>query len=119
LGNFVYITENLSIAGGDESEGTLESAVLSCFGNNLAKSAKGYSYDKEKLLKKQPSFILLNNVLTIEDLMGDEVYSQLDAVSDGKIIKLNNAYFEKPSARIKTLISEMQAQYEDLRIENN
>ena len=110
LGDFVYITENMLFATGD----TLESSVLSCFGNNLAKKAKGYVFDKNELLEVQPDIVILNDIYDAEVLSEDEVLSQLEAVENGRIIFLNNAYFERPSARIISLIAEMQAQYYDV-----
>jgi len=110
LGTFVYITENMLFATGD----TLESSILSCFGENLAKKAKGYVFDKNTLSDLQPEVVILNDIYEIDDLQKDEVLSELDAVKDGKVILLNNVFFERPSARILTLISEMQAQYYDI-----
>ncbi|MDR0221970.1 MAG: ABC transporter substrate-binding protein [Oscillospiraceae bacterium] len=111
LKNFVYITENLALATGD----TLESSVLSCFGNNLAEDGAGYVYDKEKLLLNQPDVIILNGVYTTGDLLADEVFSQLDAVIEERIIVVDNAYFERPSARIVGLISRMRTEYDMMR----
>ncbi|MCL2071405.1 MAG: ABC transporter substrate-binding protein [Oscillospiraceae bacterium] len=112
LGDFVYITENMLVATG----GTLESEVLSCFGNNVAQEGEGYVFNKKELLVIQPDVILLNDIYSEEDLSEDEIFSELDAVLEGRIIFLNNSYFERPSARIITLILEMQAQYVDLKI---
>jgi iron complex transport system substrate-binding protein len=113
LGDFVYITENMSIATGD----TLEGSVLSCFGNNLAKEGSGYVFDKEELLKNQPDTIILSGIYSPKDLKEDEVFSQLKAFKKGRIIILNNAYFERPTARIITLISAMTASFNDLKSE--
>jgi ABC-type Fe3+-hydroxamate transport system substrate-binding protein len=110
LGDFVYITENMLIATGD----TLESAILSCFGNNLAKDGAGYIFDKEDLLENQPDVILLNSSLSIDELLADEIFSELDAVVNDRIVTLNNLFFERPSSRIVTLITEMQVKYRDL-----
>jgi iron complex transport system substrate-binding protein len=111
LGDFVYITENMLIATGD----TLESAVFSCFGNNLAEESIGYVFDKEYLLENQPDIILLNSAISLEALKNDEIFSQLTAVTQEQVIAVNNLYFERPSARIVLLITEMQAKYKDLR----
>jgi iron complex transport system substrate-binding protein len=106
LGDFVYITENMSIATGD----TLESSVLSCFGNNLAKDAAGYVFDPSELLENQPNTVLLSNIYSIDDLTEHAIFSQLNAVKELRVITLNNLYFERPSLRIVTLISELKAQ---------
>ena len=100
LGNFVYITEGLTIATGD----TFESSILSCFGKNIAENGTDYGYPKEYLVEFQPDIILLNNNYTIDDLLSDEVYSQLTAVAEGKVYTINNVYFERPSNRIVELI---------------
>jgi iron complex transport system substrate-binding protein len=111
LGSFVYITENMSIATGD----TLESSVFSCFGSNLAKDAVGYVFDKSELLENQPDLILLNSSISLKDLQGDEVFSQLEAVKQERVISLDNIYFERPSGRLVSLISEMQVKYKDMK----
>ena len=100
LGSFVYITEGLTIATGD----TFESSVLSCFGKNIAEAGTEYSYPKEYLVEFQPDVILLNDNYTIDDLLSDEIYSQLTAVSEGKVYTIRNVYFERPSKRIVELI---------------
>jgi len=111
LGNFVYITENLALATGD----TLESSVISCFGNNLAVSGAGYIYDKSKLLVTQPDVIILNSNYTIEDLLEDEYYSQLDAVIDERVIIIDNTFFERPTARIISVISLLTTEFNAMR----
>jgi ABC-type Fe3+-hydroxamate transport system substrate-binding protein len=105
--NFVYITENLVPATGD----TLESSVFSCFGNNLAKNGSGYVYDKENLLNTQPNVIFLNGEYDLDDLLADGIYSQLDAVLNGRVIIVDNVYFERPTARIVKLIAAVQTEY--------
>lgn len=100
LGDFVYITEGLSIATGD----TFESDVLSRFGTNIAESGVDYSYPKEYLIEFQPEIILLNSDYTIDDLLADEFFCQLDAVVNGKVFNVDNSYFERPSARITEII---------------
>jgi len=105
--NFVYITENLDAATGD----TLESSVLSCFGNNLAKDSGGYVFDRNQLIANQPDVILLNSAYTIEDLLNDEVYSRLDAVVNKRVIIIDNACFERPSSRIRETIGSVIIEY--------
>ena len=111
VGAFVYITENLTAAGGD----TFEGAVLSCFGDNIAKNAAGYSFDPAELAENQPDIILLNDKYTIEDLMENEYYSQLDAVIENRVIFINNVYFERPSARITILIDGLLIDFSELQ----
>lgn len=110
IGNFVYITEGLTAAGGN----TFESAVLSCFGTNIAKDAEGYGYDTALLEENQPDVILVNNQYTKDDIINDEVLGQLDAVKENKIIFINNLFFERPTSRIINLINNMLTDYRNL-----
>ncbi|MCM1054686.1 MAG: helical backbone metal receptor [Bacteroides sp.] len=110
IGKFVYVTENLSVAGGN----TFESAVLSCFGTNAAKEGTGYGYDKQQLLDTPPDVILLNSKYSRADLLEDEVLSQLDAVINYHIIYIDNIFFERPTARLSELINTLLADYKKL-----
>jgi len=107
IGKFVYITENMASATGD----TLESSVLSCFGENAAKSGTGYVFGKEKIIAANPDIVLLNDIYTADDLLADESYSQLEAVKDGRVILIGNAYFERPSLRMAEMIGAVIAEY--------
>lgn len=111
IGDFVYITENLTVAGGD----TFESAVLSCFGSNIAKNEAGYGFDPANLIENQPDIILLNDKYTVDALMEDEYYSQLDAVTENRVIYINNVYFERPAARITILIDGLLIDFSKLQ----
>ena len=106
-GNFVYITENFDIATGD----TLESAVLSCFGTNIAKDGTAYGFEKTYLTEFKPDFIFVSDKYTIEELEADEVYGALDAVKNGNVLFLDNTFFERPSARITKLIGEIERRF--------
>lgn len=110
IGKFVYVTESLAVAGGN----TFESAVLSCFGTNIAKESSGYEYDKELLLENQPDVILLNSKYTRGDLLDDDVFSQLDAVQNYSIIYIDNIFFERPTSRLSELINSLIADYKNL-----
>ena len=115
IGSFVYVTENLTAAGGD----TFESAVLSCFGSNIAKSGTGYGFDIAELAEKQPDTILLSDKYTVEELLEDEYYSQLDAVIENRVIYIDNVYFERPSARITILIDGLLIDFRNLQRQEN
>ena len=104
LGSFVYITEGLTVATGD----TFEHSVLSAFGENIGEPGVDYGYKKEYLVEFQPDLILLNGNYTIDDLLSDEVYSQLTAVVNGNVYSLDNTYFERPSGRITELIESLK-----------
>jgi len=110
LKNFVYITENLDVAGN-----TFEGSVLSCFGNNLAENSDGYGFDRESLIQNQPNVVLLNGAYSAEELLADEVYSRLDAVINGRVIIIDNARFERPSARICDMLGGMVTEYNMMR----
>lgn len=110
MGSFVYITEGKTAATGD----TLENAVLSCFGTNLAKDGKRYSFDTAELLTNQPDVLLVSGIYTYDDIMADETLSRLDAVINGRIIYIDNTYFERPSARITELIEKLLDDYKKL-----
>ncbi len=110
IGKFIYVTENVAVAGGN----TFESAVLSCFGTNLAKEGSGYTYDKALLLEDQPDVILLNSKYTRDTLMNDEILSQLDAAVNYRIIYIDNIFFERPSSRIKEFINTLLEDYKRL-----
>ena len=110
IGSFIYVTEDLTVAGGD----TFESAVLSCFGSNIAIDETGYGFDKAELIENQPDIILLNDKYSIADLLEDEYYSRLNAVNENRVIYLNNIYFERPSVRITILIDGLLIDFSNL-----
>ena len=105
LGRFIYVTEGGFVAGGD----TFESSVLSLFGENIAKDSSGYSFDKTALTDDQPDTVVLNSDFPVTELSSDDVFGKLDAVKNGKIISVNNSYFESPSGRITALINDLSA----------
>ncbi len=107
IGKFIYITENLSVAGGD----TFESAVLSNFGTNIAQNSSGYEYDINELAENQPDYIIINDKYTAENLAENEVLSQLDAVTKNKIIYVDNTFFERPSSRITQILKKLTDDY--------
>lgn len=114
IGKFVYITENFTAAGGN----TFESAVLSCFGTNIAKDSDGYGFDTELLSENQPDVIIVNNKYTKDNISGNETLGQLDAVINGRIIFVDNLFFERPTGRIMDLINDMIRDYQNLKREN-
>ena len=105
LGDFVYITEGLTIATGD----TFESSVLSSFGTNIAANGAEYGYPKEYLVEFQPEIILLNDNYTVDDLLSDDIYSQLTAVVNGQVYTISNTYFERPSGRLVDLVEALKS----------
>lgn len=104
LGNFVYITEGLTVSTGD----TFESSVLSSFGTNIAETGNNYGYEKEFLIEFQPDVIILNDNYSIDDLAADEIYSQLAAVNEGRVYSLSSVYFERPSGRLTEIVDSLK-----------
>ena len=105
IGKFVYITEGLTVAGGD----TFESSLLSYFGTNVASQATGYSADRDFLRSEQPYTIVLNSDITDAQLAADDVISSLDAYINGRIIRVSNSFFESPSGRITIISDELKS----------
>ncbi|MCL2108782.1 MAG: helical backbone metal receptor [Oscillospiraceae bacterium] len=112
IGRFVYITNDLKAATGD----TLEHAVFSCFGENIARIFDNYEFDFSVLVDNQPDVILLSDRYTAEDLRASENFSELNAVVSGRIIPVDNSFFERPSARLVDVINEMLEDYRNLVI---
>ncbi|MGN0657505.1 MAG: ABC transporter substrate-binding protein [Ruminiclostridium sp.] len=110
LGDFIYVTEGMSLAGGS----TLESSVLSALGNNLAADKEGYITEKDFLVENPPQVVLLNNIYDKEQLSADPVLGELDAVKSGSIILIDNSYFECPTGRITGLINELKSASADI-----
>ncbi len=103
LGKFIYITEGGAAAGGD----TFESSVLSLYGDNIAKEASDYNFNREKLTDDQPDTVIISNSIDRNEILNDSIYGTLDAVRNGKIINISNSYFESPSGRLTELIQEL------------
>ena len=104
---FIYITAAFSPAGGD----TFESAVLSLYGENCAQSGSGYDYPPEKLLENQPEIVFISTEFTKEQLENDDIYGQLDAVQLGRVVEIDNRYFERPSERITELLKMLNIEF--------
>lgn len=105
---FVYVTAASTPAGGD----TFESAILSLFGTNCAKDSEGYSYKAENLKENQPDIVFVSDSLGEDILTSNKNYSSLTAVEAGNTAVLENKYFERPSARITKLLSDVSAAFD-------
>ena len=105
---FVYVTAASTPAGGD----TFESAILSLFGTNCAEDSEGYSYKAENLKENQPDIIFVSDSLGEDILTSNKNYSSLTAVEAGNTAVLENKYFERPSARITKLLSDISAAFD-------
>ena len=103
LGSFIYVTEGLCAAGGD----TFESSVLSFFGKNLAEDRSGYIPADDIADSVSPDTVILNSVYGLTEL-ADSGFGMLDAVKNGRVIIIDNSYFEAPSKRITELIGELR-----------
>ncbi len=97
LGDFIYVTEKLTLAG----NGTFENAVLSLCGNNLLK-ADGYG--AAAALSDAPDVIAADSSLDESALRKDASIAEF---LDGgvRVVYLDAARFERPSARTKEVFS--------------
>jgi len=103
LGNFIYVTEGLSVAGSD----TFENAVLSLFGTNAAGNTSGYSAVKDISPDIQPDVVIISNSLSSGEVTSDSTLGSLSAVKSGNILRIDNSYFENPSGQIVKIIKEL------------
>ncbi len=98
--SFVYIeTNELAVATGD----TLEADILSVFGNNIAAEKSGYSMSAEDIAAADPYLIFIAKGVDTENL--PDSIKALDSYISGRIIEVDNTYFEKPSARLSELVT--------------
>ena len=109
---FAYITQDYAVAGGN----TLESDILSLFGNNVASDWKDYSFEPDLLLEYRPSIVFLSNRYTVDTLLEDEVFSQLDAVQERRVVIIDNMYFERPTGRLTELIKKISDDISSLNV---
>jgi iron complex transport system substrate-binding protein len=109
IGRFLYITDFFTAATPD----TLESAVFSCFGSNAA-AGEDYDYDLALLAENQPDVIIVNDIYDMEDLAANPDIAGLNAFINGRVIFVDNTCFERPSARIVTVITGALADYAEL-----
>ncbi|MCL2018268.1 MAG: hypothetical protein FWG70_00790 [Oscillospiraceae bacterium] len=107
IGKYIYITGDLKAATGD----TLESAIFSCFGENIAKDGEDYEFDFELLIENEPDIILLSDIYEVGDLLALEHFSELNAILENKVILIDNSVFERPSSRLVPVIEKMLEDY--------
>jgi iron complex transport system substrate-binding protein len=110
IGSFIYITGDFKAATGD----TLEHSVFSCFGVNLAEGGRYYEFDLSGLTENQPDVILLSNKYTTADLLSSGYFGSLDAVTEGRVIYIDNVSFERPSARLVRTIEQMISDFRNI-----
>ena len=111
VGRFIYVTEGLRVAGA----GTLESDILSCFGENAAASVSSEKYhaSKSALVNRlvssgEPDVIFLNSKYKAEVLTADPDFGRLKAVQNGRIVLINGERFERPTTRVITLLVDIK-----------
>lgn len=103
--SFIYVTEKLTIAGGN----TFEGAVLSLSGTNLCKES-GY-VDPEKLGETAPKYIIASDALDEQALSADPtLYSFI--YSGAEIRFVSSVYFERPSARTAKVFEQLKTDNE-------
>lgn len=101
LGSFVYVTRKLTAAGAE----TFEGAVLGLSGENVCKENGYVSLDK---LETAPKYIIADSALTESDLSADKTLSGY--IQAGAEIRFADAsLFERPSARIVAIFSQLSA----------
>jgi iron complex transport system substrate-binding protein len=108
--SFLYISPTMATAGGD----TFEHSVLSVFGNNKAESKNGYSEPTANITENQPDIIFLSDRFEMSDIEEHEIFSQLEAVKNGRVIIVESIYFERPTARIGVLLKYISDSIEQL-----
>jgi iron complex transport system substrate-binding protein len=98
--SFVYIlTEEMAVATGD----MLESAILSVFGENVAVSKTDCLMEYEEIAAADPYIIFIAQGVDREKL--PDMIKSLDAYTSGRIITVDNSYFERPTKRLAELIN--------------
>ena len=68
---------------------------------NAGQDADGWKYTLEKLIKKNPTY-LLTPAWTMETIKTGAAYKGLSAVKDGKVVEINNDIFSRASNRVVT-----------------
>lgn len=99
--SFIYISPTMTLAGTD----TFEHSILSLFGENKAAQSTGYSDAAYELIDNQPDVIFVSDKFEFYDLEYHDIFSQLDAITNGNVIFVDSIYFERPTARINELLS--------------
>lgn len=68
---------------------------------NAGEDAEGWSYTLEKLIKKNPNYIL-TPAWAMDTIKTEAAYKGLSAVKDGKVVQINNDIFSRASNRVVT-----------------
>ena len=92
--SFLYITSQNGAVATDD---TLESQVLSIFGDNLASEYKEYTVPTEEISKMKPEIIFIAKSVDKENL--PEQFEKILS-NEENIIEIDNSIFEKPTTRI-------------------
>ena len=103
LESFIYVTDKLTVAGGD----TFESAVLSLCGDNLCKE-QGYQ-QLLALEEADPKYIIASDRLDMGDINSDEVLSVL-VYNGAEVLFVSPAAFERPSVRTDDIFAVLSQQ---------
>lgn len=106
LESFVYVTEMLTLAGGD----TFAGAVLGLSGENLCEES-GYVF-ADACKGKTPKYIIADDKLTGAKINSDTTLAAM--LSGGaEIIYVSSSYFERPTARTGNVFEEIAEQIAD------
>lgn len=68
---------------------------------NAGEDAEGWSYTLEKLIKKNPNYIL-TPAWAMDTIKTEAAYKGLSAVKDGKVVQINDDIFSRASNRVVT-----------------
>ena len=68
---------------------------------NAGEDAEGWSYTLEKLIKKNPNYILTPQ-WAMDTIKTEAAYKGLSAVKNGKVVQINDDIFSRASNRVVT-----------------
>lgn len=68
---------------------------------NAGEDADGFKYTLEKLIKKNPHYIL-SPTFCLENIKTEEAYKGLSAVKEGRVVEINSDIYSRASNRVVT-----------------
>lgn len=90
--------------GGEYTHGKdsfMNEILKTCGYVNAGEDAEGWSYTLEKLIKKNPNYILTPQ-WAMDTIKTEAAYKGLSAVKDGKVVQINDDIFSRASNRVVT-----------------
>ena len=110
--SYAYITKEGLFAGADSAE----SGFLALIGEN-AISDKGYAVSAK--LAKEPQFLIADKSVSVDELGGNAAVSALEAYKSNRIIFIDTARLERPTARLAALYEQILADAQTVGESNN